>query len=278
MSCIAHISDLHFGRLNEQIAEVLLIELNTRGPELVVISGDFTQRAQPEEFRAARRYVDLLEPPTLCIPGNHDVPSYNLLERFLTPYRRYQHYFGPELCPWIEGTEFAILGVNTARSYSLSRDWSRGRINRDQMRRIETCFANVEAKKIRIVVTHHPFLLPEGDLKRGLVGRWRDALQRMSHVGVDLLLAGHLHKTFSGHVETGQQVIQKILVAQVSTSTSTRLKGDVNAYNWIELDGGCIRLTRHWWNDKTGSFHADEHREYDVVRTADPDQREVQPR
>lgn len=275
MSCIAHISDLHFGRVNDTVAEALQEELNGRKAALVIISGDLTQRAKAEEFRQAVEYIRGFTSPTLCIPGNHDIPKYNLLERFADPYHRYRKHVSDNLCPFFEGEDFAALGLNTARPYGWYFDWSRGRINRTQMQRIHKTFTKVSDRKIRIVVTHHPFLLPEGDLSRGLVGRSRDALREMSHAGVDLLLAGHLHKTYSGHAETGQEIIERILVAQVATSTSTRLRNESNAYNWIEINGGNICLETHVWDEGARVFAPAETHDYRIARHPVPEERQV---
>src|SRR5690349_10081636 len=114
MRRIAHISDLHFGRHNPVVAQGLLAALAEAAPDLVAVTGDLTQRAHRHEFAAARAFLDRIGPPALVIPGNHDVPFYNLLERWLMPNTRFAAFIGPECCPRYVDGAIAVLGLNTA--------------------------------------------------------------------------------------------------------------------------------------------------------------------
>ena len=100
-------------------------------PDLVVVSGDLTQRARIEQFKEARRFLDSLPSPQIVVPGNHDVPLYDVLSRFARPLARYRRYITEDLEPFYADDEIAVLGLNTARSLTIKG----GRINEAQFAR-----------------------------------------------------------------------------------------------------------------------------------------------
>ncbi len=236
MARIAHLSDIHFGANDPRIVAATEAWLQARRPDLVIISGDFTQRAKVAEFRAASAYLNRLRGhglKVLAIPGNHDVPFHDLFLRFAAPMRRYQRFIDSTLCPWFENDEVAVLGLNTARSLTIKD----GRINRDQIALMHAHFARVPAHKTRILVTHHPlFAMPigrGGELSEA-VGHHDDAIAAASAAGVHIALAGHFHRTYA---EAARKMVEKAgaaLVIQAGTATSTRLRNDEpQSFNWI---------------------------------------------
>ncbi len=114
MRRIAHISDLHFCRTDPAVVEALAAELNADPPDLVAVSGDLTMRARSREFRAARAFLDGLRAPVLAVPGNHDITSYWLHERFLDPLGRWRRFVAEEPEPVWADDEIAVVGINTA--------------------------------------------------------------------------------------------------------------------------------------------------------------------
>ena len=252
MATIAHLSDVHFGHHDPAVVAALDAWLMERRPDLVVVSGDFTQRARVAQYREAAEWLDGLEQAglaTLAVPGNHDVPLYDIVRRFVRPLHRYRRYIDDDLCPWFEDDELAVLGINTARSLTIKD----GRINREQMALIRERFAEVTPRKVRILVTHHPlFGLPlgeEGALTK-VVGRAKPALEAVGEAGVHLLLAGHYHRTYSRAAREMVESAGSELVIQAGTATSTRLRGDeLQSFNWIETEGPTqVRLQVHAWD------------------------------
>jgi 3',5'-cyclic AMP phosphodiesterase CpdA len=238
MATIAHLSDVHFGAHVPEIvaaAERWVIE---HKPDLVIVSGDFTQRAREKQYRAAGAFMDRLEAAglaTLAVPGNHDVPLYDVVRRFVRPLGRYQRHIDDDLCPWFENEKLAVLGINTARSFTFKD----GRINYEQMHIIRERFRDVPPEKTRILVTHHPlFAMPlgeEGALTK-TVGRQQPALEAVADAGVHILLAGHFHRTFA---EAARKMVENAgpaLVIQAGTATSTRIRADEEqSFNWLHV-------------------------------------------
>lgn len=236
MSRIAHISDIHFGAHDPAIVTGVEEWVLAKRPDVVIISGDFTQRAREKQFREAGAFVNRLrgaDLPVMVIPGNHDIPLYDVARRFLAPLERYKRYISDDLCPWYETDELAILGLNTARSLTTSH----GRISHEQMDLIRRRFVGVPEHKTRILVTHHPlFAMPigeTGELTR-TVGRHEGAIEAVCRAGVHICLAGHFHRTFAEAASKMAERAGKALVIQAGTATSTRIRADEpQSFNWL---------------------------------------------
>jgi 3',5'-cyclic AMP phosphodiesterase CpdA len=220
-------------------------------PDLVAVSGDLTQRARSHQFKEARTFLDRLPNPQIVVPGNHDVPLHNVFARFMQPLRKYRRYITNDLRPFYHDEEIAVLGVNTARSLTIKG----GRINEEQVSwmRERLCASDPEA--VKVVVTHHPFDLPEGHDKRALVGRARLAMEQLASCGADLFLAGHLHVSHTTHSATRYKIKgHSALVVQAGTAASTRVRGEENSFNVIRIDRPHIAVERFEWQPERGEF------------------------
>lgn len=258
---ICHLSDLHFGRHDTRLAEGLAADLGSQAPDLVVVSGDFTQVGSEAEFRTARAFLDTLDAPVFAVPGNHDVPARNVLRRFFDPYGLYRRYINETLEPFLELGGVALAGIRTSRRMRAELNWAHGSISRRQLESLEQRFAAAAPDALRIVVAHHPLMQPEGDVLKPmrLVRRAEAALATFSRLGVRLVLSGHFHLSYvrrhehPGTVNEGtptglrQAAAAPILVAQASSTISTRLRGEPNGYNLIDIDAGRITVTVREW-------------------------------
>lgn len=227
------------------MVEALLAVLEEQQPALVAISGDLTQRARHRQFAAARAFLEQIRAPVLVVPGNHDVPLWNVYARFLNPLTRYKRYVSADLTPRFETAGLVALGINTARSAT----WKNGRVSHGQMRLIREVFGNASAEQLKVLVTHHPFMPPPDDPTQALVGRGYGALQVAEGAGVDLLLAGHLHVGYTGDIRSHHLGLRRsMLVVHAGTAISRRLREDANAFNLITVEPPRIRVAVQGWS------------------------------
>ena len=252
MAVLVHLSDLHFGRVDERLLDPLVAAVKAASPDVVVVSGDLTQRARPSEFEAARAFLVRLPSPRVIVPGNHDVPLYNVVKRFLSPLGKYRRHFSADLEPAFIDDEVAVIGINTARSLTFKN----GRINEEQVESIRRRFGSVGQRLTKIVVTHHPFDLPDAPEKdEELVGRARMAMDAFSRCGVDLLLAGHLHTSQAGDTSGRYELPgYAALAVQAGTATSTRGRGESNSFNVLRVANREISVERQVWQPEANAF------------------------
>jgi 3',5'-cyclic AMP phosphodiesterase CpdA len=251
---IAHISDLHFGRLHEPAADALVEDLERQPVDLVAVSGDLTQRARRSEFRAARAFLDRIPAPVLVVPGNHDVPLYDVTRRLLRPLRRYKQLITDDLTPLHVDDEIVVLGLNTARTLTFKN----GRLSLPQIALIRTRLGGLDEGLFKVVVTHHPFAPPAEHPASTLVGRIALALKAMEGAGVDLLLAGHTHVGSVGDLRRhhGKVLDGPILFAQAGTTLSRRHRGEPNSYNLVRVETDRVEITVRSLGDDGFGPHA----------------------
>ncbi|MFN2493071.1 MAG: metallophosphoesterase [Pyrinomonadaceae bacterium] len=251
MRSIVHLSDIHFGRVNPLVISPLIDTILKINPDLVAVSGDLTQRARSYQFKEARAFLDALPKPQIVVPGNHDVPLHNVFARFLEPLSKYQRYVTNDLRPAYYDDEIAVLGVNTARSLTIKG----GRINEEQVAWMRDKLCATEPAVVKVVVTHHPFDLPEGHDERALLGRARMAMEALASCGADLFLAGHLHISHTTHSATRYKIKgHSALVVQAGTAASTRGRGEENSFNVLRINRPYIAVERFEWQHRLEQF------------------------
>ncbi|MGD9563657.1 MAG: metallophosphoesterase [Pyrinomonadaceae bacterium] len=253
MTRIAHISDIHFGREDAEVVERLVEKIVEVDPQVVVVSGDLTQRARKSQFTRARALLDRLPKPQIVVPGNHDVPLYNVVDRFIHPLDNYKRYITDDLQPFFVDDDLAIAGVNTARSLTIKG----GRISAKQVALIRRRMISLDDALLKVVVTHHPFDVPEGRDEDDIVGRAEEAMPLIAETGADVFLAGHLHVSHIGNsarryrLDSGRSA----LIIQAGTAASTRERGEENSFNLLEWEHPVLSVRRFQCSMPSAGFY-----------------------
>lgn len=250
MPKLIQISDLHFGAHDEAIVEAVEREVDQAAPDLLIVSGDFTQRARTEQYQRAGKFLERMRDAgheVLAVPGNHDIPLYDVLRRFLSPLSRYKKYIDGTLCPWHQLSGVAVLGLNTARSLTIKD----GRINREQVDFVRDHFESVPSGDLKVLVTHHPlFALPVDDqgILGKAIGRQELALDVVNDLGIDVLLAGHNHRASTHYARDLVTRAGGALVVQAGTATSVRTREEVQSFNILEVSPHEVAVGLKRWN------------------------------
>ena len=251
MRTIVHLSDLHFGRVDAALLDPLVDAVVRARPDVVAISGDLTQRARNIQFLEARAFLDRLPTPQIVVPGNHDVPLYDVVRRFAGPLRRFRRHISRDLAPFHCDDTMAVIGINTARSLTFKN----GRINARQVETVAQRFAGLPESILRVVVTHHPFDLPGKGEENDVVGRSSSAMHTFAECGVDLFLSGHMHQSHVSNTTRRYAIAgHSALIVQAGTASSTRGRGESNAFNVIRIEPTRIAVETWGWQPGRNEF------------------------
>ena len=229
MSTVLHLSDTHFGTERPAVVEAVVALAERQRPDLVILSGDITQRARAAQFRAARAFVDRLGAPVLAIPGNHDIALFDLWARIVRPYAGFCAAFGDDLAPVHVSPDLFVAGVNTTRA----RRHRHGEVSPSQIERVARLLATADDRQLRVVVVHHPVAVPEAGERANRLRGHEAAAQAWAAAGADLVLGGHIHLPF---VMPLQGQARSLWVVQAGTAVSTRTRpgvpNSVNLLRW----------------------------------------------
>lgn len=259
MVTILHASDLHFGKaFLPEVAEAFLSAVDVVDADVIVVSGDFTQRAKIREYEAAREYLDRFPSvPVVVTPGNHDVPLYRVFERLFAPYRNYHDYISPELDSVTTVPGAVIVSLNSAAPHHAIVN---GRISSEQVEFAARAFHRAPASATRIIVAHHHFApAPDYEGDRQLP-RARKIMDAFGAMGVELILGGHLHRAFIGNsldVHPGADRNRGIVIVQSGTTTSSRgraREGARNSFNVVRVGDDRLDVTHFMYFDDLDGF------------------------
>lgn len=246
MTTIAHISDPHFGTEDPVVAAALERELNGETvplPSVVAVSGDLTQRATTAQFRAARAFLDRLLVPYVVVPGNHDVPLYDVITRFFDPLRRYTRHVTNDLMPTYLDDHVAVLGLATAHGWTLKD----GKVTRTQAIEAASWFGDL-GDRWKVIIAHHPFVLPAGRPHDELVDGAEEALPILEEAGVAIVCTGHLHVSIGSDEGGFRNEDRRVVAVHAGTCMSTRRRGENNAYNRLRLGADQLDIQQRLWD------------------------------
>lgn len=253
---LMHISDLHAGPpFRLALAEKVAQEAHELAPDLLVISGDFVQRADfASQWKTARALIDRLPQPQLVVPGNHDVPLFHVHERLLRPLNRYKRHISPNLNPVFERPGLVVVGGNTAYGWTVDG----GQLDAEQRATLEATFNRYPQSICKILVLHHHVINPPGCEGRNGIKNADETVQLLDRCGVELLLCGHLHVSYVGTtLDVRPDMRQGTIICQSGTTTSRRGKGrehGKNSYNVIEIDDDVIRISQRMYLEERRCF------------------------
>jgi 3',5'-cyclic AMP phosphodiesterase CpdA len=252
MSVLLQISDTHFGTEQPHVVEALVNLAVQQRPDVVVLSGDITQRARPSQFRAARAFVDRLGAPVLAVPGNHDVPLFDLWTRLRRPYARYIAAFGADLEPLHRSPDLLVVCVNTTRAWRHKH----GEISAVQVDRVSRLLEDSGPAQLRVVVVHQPVAVTLNEEVPNLVRGHAVALQRWAEAGADLVMSGHIHLP---DVIALQHMARPTWAVQAGTAVSSRVRKDVpnsvNLLRWGEDSApGCCGIEQWDFSADVAAF------------------------
>lgn len=263
MSTLLQISDTHFGTERPHVVQALL-ELNAKcRPDVVVLSGDITQRARRTQFAAARRFMTQLQAPhSIVLPGNHDIPLCNLFARVFTPYANFNREFGGDLNPVLDTPALLVIGVNTTRAARHTD----GEVSAAQIERVAQRLQRASQQQLRIVVTHQPVLvIRDSDIKNLLHGH-AAAIQAWSGAGADIVMGGHIHLPYVRPLaDRFADLPRRLWAVQAGTAISCRVRSSTpNSVNVVrhELAPTNVCSVEKWdFDSATGKFiKAETHR------------------
>lgn len=236
MTVLLQISDLHFGTEQAPVVEALAALARQQQPDLLVLSGDITQRARPAQFRAARAFTDRLGGPLLVVPGNHDIPLFNLWARWQHPYAQHCAAFGADLEPVFRSPGLLVVGVNTTRADRHEN----GEVSSAQIDRVATLLAGATAAQLRVVVVHQPIAVERAEDVKNLLHGHADAQQAWARAGADLVLGRHIHLPF---VLPLPGLARPMWAVQAGTAVSSRVRAgapnSVNLLRWQAAERRC---------------------------------------
>jgi 3',5'-cyclic AMP phosphodiesterase CpdA len=248
MKRLAHLSDVHFKPGTADLITSLEEDLDEFNPDLLVVTGDLTERARPDEFEQARGFLDGLPFARLVVPGSHDIaPPYRPLARLFNPYGRYTRYFPPTLNSFFVDDQMLVIGINTVHPLR----WKLGNVTAGQLDWVEQLVQRYP-DKFHVLAAHHPLLHVSGR-----VTRYEPLLTTLERIGIDLVLTGHLPEGRSQRESQTEEpiagrtfgVAEAVLVAQAEGGGTSRMQRGGNAYNRVTVGGTSVHIERRSYDD-----------------------------
>jgi Predicted phosphohydrolases len=238
MKRVLHISDLHFGRIHPPAIESLksFLQNQTTKFDLIIMTGDWTQRARAKQFKEAAQFISELKIPVITVPGNHDLPVYNIFARILQPLKNYREFIAPLTSDTFVDDELAVVGFRTA---TFSRTVE-GTILKHDIKRARKIFEVANPNALRIIACHHPLMEPNKETDIRPEYRVKQVLELKPHI----IMSGHSHLNWIESV--GKDGEHKIMHISAGSAVSNRLRGEVNSFHTIEIENKKVKIETYF--------------------------------
>ena len=252
MGRVLQFSDVHFGCEHADACQAALDYAHATPADLILITGDITQKGRPQEFRAAGAWVRAMPQPAFVTVGNHDVPYWSLAARLFWPWRAFEAAIGhPAHDHQFRSDLLMVRGVTTARGWQARLNWSKGVIDLDQTRRAAEALRNAPVGALRILACHHPLIEMAGAPVTGDVRRGAAAARIFAEAGVDLVLTGHVHVPFAVPIDLSDRRSYAVGCGTLSH----RERGVPPSFNQIDWDADTVTVTAMAWIDHAFTPH-----------------------
>ncbi|MGJ8598322.1 metallophosphoesterase family protein [Sulfitobacter sp.] len=211
-----HVSDVHFGVEDRGVLQTVADAVRREQPDALICTGDITQRAKHSEYADAAQWFESLGVPVMLEVGNHDMPYYNLLERFTDPYRRYRA-LNARVGSALESGDVVLVSLKTTVRAQRRFPWSDGVVTRSALDQTLGHMAELRGDQRHVIVTgHHPLLGPQDRRGNPTIGGDR-AFAALAAAGADAMLSGHIHQPIDEVREIGGHSARLIGAGTLST-------------------------------------------------------------
>ena len=252
MTRLLQMSDPHFGTVQPAVAQALVVLAHAQRPDLLVLSGDITQRARAAQFRQARAFCERLAiPRMLSLPGNHDIPLFNLWQRLFSPYAGYLRAFGPDLETTLQTPAICLIGVNTTRRWRHKN----GSVSAAQVARVVAELQRAESGQLRVVVVHQPVLVLRAEDEHDRLRGWEPAVRAWAAAGADIVMGGHIHLPYVCELSSRVPgLARRIWCVQAGTALSLRVRREApNSVNLLRYEPGQSACQVERWDYAAGA-------------------------
>lgn len=238
-------SDVHFGVEHRRACAAAIDYAHATPNDLILVTGDVTQKGLPNEFAAAGAWIRAMPDPRFVVVGNHDVPYYSAMARLFWPWRAFEAATGhPAHDGEFKRDNLMVRGVTTARGWQARLNWSKGVIDLDQTRRAAAALRQAPVGALRILACHHPLIEMIGTPMTGDVKRGDAAAEIFAEAGVDLIMTGHTHIPFALPID----LTDRCSYAVGCGTLSHRERGTPPSFNQLDWDEREIVVTAMAWD------------------------------
>ncbi len=236
MTRLFHISDIHFGLEDRRALDWVAQCIEREKPDAVSITGDLTMRARHREYAAAVHWIQSLNVPVTVEVGNHDLPYFNLIERFFDPYRRF-HAIQSLLERELDLPGMAIVPLKTTARAQWRLNWSKGTVGKRALNQTLGAIDALPAGTRAVVACHHP-LVEAGTRGKALTRGGSRALAELASRNVCAVLSGHVHDPFDLIHPTPNGPVRMIGAGTLSQ----RVRSTPPSFNELTLINGDIKV------------------------------------